>query len=483
MLGQPSSRPEAGFTLIEVMVAAMVLMVGILGTYVMIDGAQRQTRQNNARTAAVALGREILEQTHSLDYEQIAPTTLITNLRTKAGLAGTIGTNGKWSITRHNVKMTIEASVCTFDDPTDGKSTTAPANPCPAATGVAGSPTTDTNPDDFRRVTMTLSWRDGAKTQSAKQTAQLVNPGGGLGPRITAFADPYGGAQVVSGIQVPFAATSTSANSVLWTMDDGRPEGRGNATGGPTSWSWNWPIGTVDSGVPGKDWVVDGGYVANAQPFDSRGVPGELRVASVQLNRRVPMGPGGFAGGRSGQGGGSSEVVDMDWNANIERDILGYRVYQVDSSGTKHRICPSSGGNAVTTALTCTDPNPAAGTLTYQLVAVDRPDITNPSSGTREGDIRTLNVPASAGTQLGAPTALTAGVVDGRPTISWTPPSGSVLFYRIYRDGVRYSRTLTNFPEFVDFDTGSTSGRAYQVSAVHDSSYNEGLLSSEVVMP
>ncbi len=60
----PPRRDQRGFTLVEVMVAASVLMIGVLGTFVMLDGASKKNRDNNARTAATSLAREVLEQAH-----------------------------------------------------------------------------------------------------------------------------------------------------------------------------------------------------------------------------------------------------------------------------------------------------------------------------------------------------------------------------------------------------------------------------------
>lgn len=60
--------PESGLTLVEVMVASFVLMVGILSTFSMVDAAQQTTRENTGRTAASNLAREVVEQARSLDY-------------------------------------------------------------------------------------------------------------------------------------------------------------------------------------------------------------------------------------------------------------------------------------------------------------------------------------------------------------------------------------------------------------------------------
>ena len=92
-------------------------------------------------------------------------------------------------MTRRNTVYTVNATVCTYDDPSDGVAagTAVPANRC------ADNPTSataDPNGDDFRRFTVNLQWTQGTKTHTFKQTALIVNPSGGLGPRITSFSGP-----------------------------------------------------------------------------------------------------------------------------------------------------------------------------------------------------------------------------------------------------------------------------------------------------
>jgi hypothetical protein len=55
-----------------------------------------------------------------------------------------------------------------------------------------------------------------------------------------------------------------------------------------------------------------------------------------------------------------------------------------------------------------------------------------------------------------------------------------VLFYRIYRDGVRYTRTPGNGSIFID-PTPTGASHTYRVSAVHNPSYNESKLSDPTV--
>jgi hypothetical protein len=450
------------------MVAALVLVIGLLGTFSMVDTAQRSTQANATRTAAVTLIREVLEHARSLDYEKVTPADLVTQLRTKPNLTGRMD-GPSWIIRRRGVDMTVGVTTCTFDDPLDGLSATPPQNACPAASPIPNPPA-ETNPDDFRRIALTVSWREKSKILKATQSGLIANPGGGLGPRITSFPDPFA-SQVTNATSVTFAVTTTTAATVRWSMDDGISGA--DATGGPTSWSFSWNIGTVGVG----NWTLDGTYTANAQPFDGRGVPGERRAATVLLNRRIPLAPTGFVGGRSDVGGGS---VELEWAKSPERDVIGYRVYRTESNSTNKRVCPLStaAADAVIKTTSCTDPAPLSVPL-YRVVAVDRATLGNPASSTREGDAATLDVPA-LGPRPDPPTGLTGALVDDRVQLTWTAPSGATpLYYRIYRDGTRIDRTVTNTPSWTDPIPRDGASHQYTVSTV-STSYNESVQSAAV---
>lgn len=465
----PRTARAQGFTLVETMVAAAILMVGILGTFTMVDGAQTATRENSARTMATALGREITEHARSLDYHDLTPSTFVTRMRTRPNM-GTVDATGTWRIVRRGIIVEVVPTVCTFDDPMDGLSPIPPQNACPAAQPIPGT-AVETNPDDFRRVKLTMSWVLSNVTHTSSFTAQISNPSGGTGPRIVSLPDPFT-LQVTTGVSIPFVVTTTTSTTVRWSMDDGVSVG--DAVGGPTGWNFVWNIGTVGLGT----WTYDGTYTASVQPFDSRGVPGERRAATVLLNRRAPLAPANLAGGRSDAFGG---VVELEWSANPERDILGYRVYRTGSTSIRTRVCPPSTATAdeVITTTSCQDTNPGSQPL-YTVVAVDRPTLGSPASGTREGDATTMVVSA-AGPRPDPPTAPVATVVAGRVSLSWTPPGGlTPLFYRVYRNGERIDRTATDAPEFVDPLATDGTLRRYTITAVSHF-YNESAFSTEVI--
>lgn len=471
---------EAGYTLVELLVAATVLVMGALGAFALLDGANRTTVSNNARMGATNLAREILEDARSLDYDKLTPTAMVAALQARPGMTGS-GT--PWTVTRRGINFTVEASVCTFDDPKDGVAATPPANVCTPQAPVPAAittPPTENQPDDFRRVRVKISWNTGSGTISMRQTAMVNNPSGGLGPRIVTFADK---SQVTAGTVATYPTTTTTAASVRWNSD-GTPNGNGDSTGGPTSWSTDWQLGPAATPIDppasgawpaqyGATTVLDGTYTLTAQALDDRGIAGDAKVALLPLNRSWPLTVAGFELGRNLY----QNTVDFQWNANPERDIVGYEVYNAGpdnqiGNGNDTMVCSTA--DVADTA--CSDPNPPSGNPTYFVVALDRDDITNASSGLRRSPYaQILTAPSQASTPSAPnipvllPIALDSA--SGNPQLNWTEVSGgSVRFYRIYRDHCctladRYDATVSNGTTWIDQNPGNTSHR-YWVTAV-----------------
>jgi type II secretory pathway pseudopilin PulG len=485
------TRPSAqeGFTLVEVLVAALVLVVGGLTAFRLVDAANATTSVNSARIGATNLEREIGEYARGTDYDQLQPTTLVSALRQRAAIAGT-GT--PWTITRRGVNYTVTASVCTFDDPKDGLAAAGspPSNPCPAAaadpsaTNPDGTAKVDQNPDDFRRVTVKLDWRVRARTGTMTQASLVVNPAGGLGPRITAFDEPT---QDVTGNSIAWGGagglqlSSTSAAGVHWTTSDGKSQG--DAGGGPTSWNFSWDLGPDKSNplIVDGTWVLDGDYTVQAQAVDSRGAPGEARIVTIHINRHPPGPVQNLDGGYDTRF--SSGVVDLKWSRYPENDVQGYRVYRDGST----LVCPSDGSSFVTST-SCTDTNPGLpGTLhTYTVKAFDCGDLLHRTNCDRAGAASTPKIVALLpGVPLSAPTNVTMSIVDGQPRLDWTGVTGA-SFYRIYRDtgttlGDRYDQTITSSPTYTDPSPGS-GAHTYWVTAI-GSTFDESAPSSPVTSP
>jgi prepilin-type N-terminal cleavage/methylation domain-containing protein len=172
---------EEGFTIIEVMVAMLVMLVGVLGTLTLIDTAMSVGKTSRSREAATNLTREIVETAREIDYETLLTATAPAALQSKDGFADDDAPTPGWQITRRGVTYTLTVEACIFDDPKDGNY--ASNNVAGYCSGL-GSGITDANGDDYRKLTVSAAW-DGKRV---RLIANIVNPAGGFGPRITGVA-------------------------------------------------------------------------------------------------------------------------------------------------------------------------------------------------------------------------------------------------------------------------------------------------------
>jgi len=197
---RPHDRSESGFTIIEVMVAIMVLLVGVLGTVTMIDTANGVTANTKSREGAFNLSREIIEAARRVDYDLLTPTGATPTLQSLTGLGDADTSTSGWQLVRRGVSYTETVTSCVYDDPKDGGRSAADGGaycagsasqvPTNTANGNCAAknpnlPCIDTQPDDFRKLIVTSQWQIGSKVRNSTQTALLVNPTGGRGPRIT----------------------------------------------------------------------------------------------------------------------------------------------------------------------------------------------------------------------------------------------------------------------------------------------------------
>ncbi len=367
---------------------------------------------------------------------------------------------------------TVTVQACIYDDAKDGNF--AGNNGADYCSGLA-SGSTDANGDDYRKLTVVAAWGD----REVRLVANIVNPAGGFGPRITSVASSpavnTNGDIPVSGATTSVAMTisTSSATALNWDAGNATDGGQFTNAAGATSWSFNWALGTpVDPASYTCDtnvsWVPDApAYQMTFQPFDSSGTPGDLRTQTIAVDRSTPYALCDFTGGRNAQHGG---VVDLQWRASFEGDVSSYSVWRKrqGAEAADRLVCDS------VRATECTDdalPNNDAA-IEY----IVKPKQENFALGTIYGPATSFTVPAVGGGNS-APTAPGAVTVStGTPqTITWTASSdsdGSVIFYRVYRDGQaiadRYGKTSSaDTLSFTDRDGGGTS-HSYYVSAVDD---------------
>lgn len=455
---------QRGFTIVEAMVAAALLLIGVLGTLAMMDTANKKTRTASDRQGATALARDLVEAVRALPYRQVEPgSTLLTRLQAADGLAGN-GSVTDWRIERNGTPYGVKLDVCALDDPADGLGARDAGGFC---SDVLPAGTEDGSPADYKRVTATVSWSGGNGGGRVVQSTFVTSRGNRDAPAVTVLKLTSPAVTPITSAAVTSASfgvtTSDDADSVVWMVDGVQ---RGVAAGSGTNFSFVWSLPSLD-----------GTYEIKAQAFDDSAMSGEPRSLTIALNRFPPTAPTGFNAGRNGS------VVEAEWKANPEGDIIGYRVYRRQgATGTVTLACETE------RATECIDPNPptgTSGTLDYWVVALDR-DPAN-ASLKREGPASAridVNKPNSA---PNAPTGLSLEVDgSGRIVLSWSlpepgdpDPGDSIAFFRIYRGGVsvgdRYDRTGSGAAtSWVDSDPGDGS-HEYWITAV-DTRLRESVL-------
>ena len=476
---------DRGFTLIEVLVAILILLVGVLGVVSLIDGANFATAKTKSREGGTNLAREILDGARAVDYDKLNQAEIVGQLQTQPGLADSDTSTAEWEIGRRGIDYTVTAvPVCKVDDEADGYGDHAGGEFC-ASSGTTG--TTDGNPDDMRRMDVTIEWSVGALKPSIRQTTLIINPSGSLGPSVRTFCvtglpaslsttcptTPIGVVPNASNTKVSFAATTSPAAAFHWQVDDSNSRGDAAATpnGSSTSWTFDWDLGTVGTFLCGvtPDWTLDGNYLVGGQAFDSNGIQGQRRALTITVNRSLPFETCGFEGGYNAPPD-RSPIVDLQWTANPERDIVEYHVYRKEvGSPDADPVCD-------TIETSCFDPlPPTSGKYDYYVVAVDR-DLS--TGNLREGPSGTplVRVEPPGGNQRPTlpPTVSQTTSDDGLPLITWDeatdPDDGLIRFYRIYRDGIAYANRYDKTGDaetlgWTDRNPGA-GGHTYYVSAV-----------------
>src|SRR3954468_4104606 len=378
----PRGRAQSGFSLIEVLVAMTLLLTAVLGLMSLTDSAAKTTTATKAREGAVNVGREVLEDAGGIAFSQLDPATLVPTLQALPGLSSTSGA-GSWTVTRRTPSggtgftYTINATMCSIDDNSDGYGARSGVTWCDTAPAAG---TADSQPEDFKRVAVTVSWTLGGQTHSVRETALLAKNGAPDLPVINSLvlttpvvSTPSNPTIATTATTATFTATATStAQSVQYSVD-GVNIGSATLSGG--NWSFTLSL---------AGWT-DGAYTIGARALNAAGVPGPTRTLTLTLARSVPAAPSGLVGGRNAvtKNGSVVQVAEFDWLPNAERNVLGYRVYRPGGS----LACP---GSASTLDLTssCIDFSPVDGT--YSVVAVYRD-----AAGTvREGPASTLAVAA-----------------------------------------------------------------------------------------
>ena len=440
MLATRIRAEESGFTLMEVLIAIVLLTVGVLGTLSLVDNANGRTSDTKAREGATSLARDLIESTRTVPFNNINNSDLPGQLQARTGLADADAATAGWQIKRRNFTYTVAITSCTVDDGSDNYGTAASHDStfC-AGTQSSTAADADRNPFDFKRVRYTLTWKDTHGAQSLLESA-LINSTY-RGPAVTNItASP-----ILAGHITLTAAFSSIPTSAKWYLD-GRLKDN-IPTGSTSTWSWDWDLGPACAQTDPTS-VQDGVYSLSAVGYDRNGATGGPKSTPVTVNRCVPYAPSGLVGGRNW---GSVEIT---WSPNQESDVVGYDVFR----GTT-LVCST---NSVSNT-SCRDnpPDPSA-TYTYTVKAYD----IGPGGGRRASDAsQALTVlpdcTTGASTCNTPPTVPDVSMDSGVLSITPKPPYDSdsgdgIAFFRIYRtDSPSPPTSASQRYDTVD-NTGST---------------------------
>jgi Tfp pilus assembly protein PilV len=355
-------RQQSGLSLVETLVSAVVMLTGLMGTFLLVDVADNSSNRSRAREGATNIAREVLENARDTSYVEIGQSGwLDPSLQSLTGGAGTVTAidshTRQTTVTRRGVTYTVVASWCSVDDQRDGYGThTSSASWCSdsATTGTA-----DSQSEDFKRVSTELTWQVNNRTQpKLTQTATFGAGGVAVGPTTTALSitQPTGltGDPVVitanpTGGIVTFLGTAIGASDMKFAVNGVEVSGGvTNNTNG--TWSFNWNISTLK----------DATYSISATAIDALGTRGQGRNISVKLARGTATAPANVTGGYNDvyNGGGSTQqVVELEWDASPEGTVTGY---SVEKGGSTVSGCGQSWKTY------CIDLSPASsGSTTY----------------------------------------------------------------------------------------------------------------------
>lgn len=436
------TREETAFTLVEVLVAMVILVVGLLALLTMLDTAEKASATTRAREGATNLARQILEDARTIPYAQIIPTSIESQLRAMSGLADASSVSG-WQIERRGILYTVTVDECAIDNPKDGLAQTHGSTFCEGQQEWKAGDTIDTEPEDLKRITAKVNWTYQQHTDTVEQVSTLTAAGQAVGLIATKLelTSPFTSTEPVIG--TAYALTSALTFSVAfpegtsaidWSLEGAKQEEiEVPSTATSTSFSW-----TIDDEAK-KVYVSDGTYQVSAQAVSSTGVIGPPISISVRLIRGTPTAPNELAGGFNTvytSGMEPTEVAELQWKADSERNVIGYRVY----GPTKELICPES-SETLSTTTSCTDFHllkTKPSERTYSVVALYR----NASEEVKESSSAEITIKRIESIAPNPPTALTATKNEnGSVTLTWDAPTSgaSPSFYRIYRGSKEFA--------------------------------------------
>jgi len=364
-MGPARPKGQDGFTLIEVLIALTILVIGLTGTFALVDAANGRSAATKAREGATNVAREISEHVRILPYTSLTPAELTTRLQAQPGLGDASPTAG-WQLERRNFTYTVNATVCTIDDRGDDYGDHSAGGFC--ADSFTDGPD-DAQADDLKRVRVEVTFTDRGRTTMISSTSTINSALQLTGVPVTALglnrtesattiapsaSEPVIGSAVdrlIFRARAPGLATCTTTAArckIVWSVQGQRRTPEAVRMIDVNEWEFTWTITGLSDGV----------YYVGAQAVDNAGDVGPVREIPVRLARTPPLAPTEVQGGFNtvGVSGTPTEVAELQWSASTNLGVRGYRVKRPNGSVA----CETTQINATT----CMDFSPPAQTAT-----------------------------------------------------------------------------------------------------------------------
>lgn len=128
-------------TIVEVVVAMVILLVGVLGVIPLLDAGNQVTGENLARDNATALVREQLEKARDIAYSALADPSAVATALSPAVSGSDPAVAAVFTTRRRGITYTTTIASCVLDDPSDGigAATGTPCRPLAPASGGGGT--------------------------------------------------------------------------------------------------------------------------------------------------------------------------------------------------------------------------------------------------------------------------------------------------------------------------------------------------------
>lgn len=454
----------------------VVLVVGLGALMGMLMTADHVISNTRLRQEETSIAREVLEDSRGLSYSQLIQSSMASSLQSQVPNSSVSGstlvvTRAISPSTANGVSFNVTFSACSLDSPSDGygSHSSAPLSGGSWCPDVAASGSTDSNPDDYKRVSVTVTPTN--RSTPTVQQAILIYQRPANGPAVSCLSTtstcPGVNVTVTSGSSLTFNVTTTStAARIQWLVNGNAPASSQIGGGGVdpyapsstgSSFVWTYPTTTYN----GSTYTIDGTYTITAVAYDGDGNSGTRSSLVVNLNEHTVLPPSSVTAGWNDLMGG----VDVQWLPSVDQDVLYYEIFhkwntgaaqvvtQVTSCGTGGQVsgtsCTDTGGVLTAEAPplaalrpTCTNPPQSYTTSNYYyVVGFD----TDPNTGSaRQSTFSTtlsyMNDANICNHQPNAPTLNTPTSSGGNLLLSWTAPAtadpdtgDSIQDWRIYR--------------------------------------------------